>query len=123
MLHYRDGIGQAMSSAWFPPDMILAIQAKEFSLCFIRLEHFDSHYLRVFRVPFGKKIQAGRHVPFTLVEYCSDGYSSRRFSSLHRETLDLCLSVMAEAVNTHVNVIFFHFLRNTSVLPLWNLFS
>ena len=25
---------QVMSGAWFPPDMMLAIQAKEFNLCF-----------------------------------------------------------------------------------------
>ncbi|XP_067285683.1 RING finger protein 151 [Pseudorasbora parva] len=31
-----------MSGAWFPPDMTLAIQAKEFNLCFIRPEHFVS---------------------------------------------------------------------------------
>ncbi len=34
MLHCRDGIGQVMSGAWFPPDMPLAIQAKEINLCF-----------------------------------------------------------------------------------------
>ncbi len=34
MLHCRDGIGQVMSGAWFPPDMSLAIQAKEINLCF-----------------------------------------------------------------------------------------
>ena len=28
MLHCRDGIGQVMSGAWFPPDMTLGIQAK-----------------------------------------------------------------------------------------------
>jgi hypothetical protein len=32
MLHRRDGIGQVMSWAWFPPDVTLGIQAKEFNL-------------------------------------------------------------------------------------------
>lgn len=35
MLHCRDGIGHVMCSAWFPPDMMIGIQAKEFSICFI----------------------------------------------------------------------------------------
>lgn len=30
MLHCRDDIGQVMSGAWFPQDMTLDIQAKEF---------------------------------------------------------------------------------------------
>jgi len=63
-LHCRDVIGQVMSSAWFPPDMTLGIQAKEFNLYFIRPENFVSHGLRVLQVPFGK-LQAGCHVPFT----------------------------------------------------------
>ncbi|KAK3557583.1 hypothetical protein QTP70_030513, partial [Hemibagrus guttatus] len=50
----RDGVGQVMSGAWFPPDMTLAIQAKEFNLCFLRPENFVSHDLRVLQVPFGK---------------------------------------------------------------------
>ncbi|KAK3560684.1 hypothetical protein QTP86_014540 [Hemibagrus guttatus] len=54
MLHCRDGIDQVMSGAWFPPDMTLVIQAKEFSLCFLRPENFVSHGLRVLQVPFGK---------------------------------------------------------------------
>jgi hypothetical protein len=37
MLHSRDGIGQVMSSAWFPPDVTLGIQAKEFNLGLISL--------------------------------------------------------------------------------------
>ncbi|KAK3506956.1 hypothetical protein QTP70_033148, partial [Hemibagrus guttatus] len=53
-LHCRDGIGQVMSGAWFPPDMTLVIQAKEFNLCYIRPENFVSHGLRVLQVPFGK---------------------------------------------------------------------
>ncbi|KAK3550941.1 hypothetical protein QTP70_010125 [Hemibagrus guttatus] len=54
MLHCRDGIGQVMSGAWFPPDMTFAIQAKEFNLCFIRPENFVSYGLRVLQVPFGE---------------------------------------------------------------------
>ena len=47
MLHRRDGIGQVMSGAWFPPDVMLGIQAKEFNLGFIRPENLVSHGLRV----------------------------------------------------------------------------
>ncbi|KAK3572260.1 hypothetical protein QTP86_029526 [Hemibagrus guttatus] len=50
MLHCRDGIGQVMSGAWFPPDMTLATQAKEFNLCFIRPENFVSHGMRVLQI-------------------------------------------------------------------------
>ncbi|KAK3574685.1 hypothetical protein QTP86_012819 [Hemibagrus guttatus] len=50
----RNGIGQVMSSAWFPPDMTLAIQAKDFILWFIRPENFVSHGLKVLQVPSGK---------------------------------------------------------------------
>ena len=42
-----DGIGQVMSSAWFPPDMTLRIKAKQFNLGVIRPENFVSHSLRV----------------------------------------------------------------------------
>ncbi|KAK3572536.1 hypothetical protein QTP86_034561, partial [Hemibagrus guttatus] len=47
-----DGIGQVISGAWFPPDMTLATQAKEFKvvLCFIRPENFVSYGLRVLQV-------------------------------------------------------------------------
>ena len=38
MLHRWDGIGQGMSSAWFPPDMTLRIEAEHFNLGFIRSE-------------------------------------------------------------------------------------
>ncbi|KAK3535326.1 hypothetical protein QTP70_007935 [Hemibagrus guttatus] len=71
---FTDGIGQVMSSAWFPPDMTLAIQAKEFNLCFIRAENFVSHGLRVLQVPFGK-LQVGGHVPFT-EEWLPSGHST-----------------------------------------------
>ena len=64
MLHCGDGIGQVMSGAWFPQDMTLGIQAKEFNLCFIRPDNLVSHGLRVLQVPFGK-LQAGCDVPFT----------------------------------------------------------
>src|SRR4029434_7221153 len=47
MLYCRDGIGQVMSDAWFPLDMTLGIQAKEFNLCFIRPDNLVSHGLRV----------------------------------------------------------------------------
>ena len=47
MLHRRDGIGQLMSGAWFPPDVTLGIQAKELNLGFIRQENLVSHGLRV----------------------------------------------------------------------------
>ena len=64
MLHCRDGISQVMSGAWFPLDMMLGIQSKEFNICYIRTEHFVFHGLRVLKVPFGK-LRAGFHVPFT----------------------------------------------------------
>ena len=47
MLHRRDGIGQVMSGARFPPDVTLCIQAKEFNLGFIKLENLVSHGLMV----------------------------------------------------------------------------
>jgi len=43
-----------LSCGWFPPGMMLSIQAKEFNLCFIRPENLVSHGLRVLQVPFGK---------------------------------------------------------------------
>ena len=52
MLHYRDGIGQMRSGAWFPPDMTLGIQAKEFNLCFICPENLVSDDLRFLQVSF-----------------------------------------------------------------------
>ena len=42
MLNGRDG-------AWFPPDVTLGIQAKEFNLAFIRPENLVSDGLGVFR--------------------------------------------------------------------------
>ena len=107
MLHCRDGVIQVITSAWFPPDITLGIQSKEFNLSsdFIRPENFISHSLRVFQVPFGK-LQVGCHVPFPeewlpsghstiqvwLVRCCRNGCSSGRFSSLHRALLDFCQS-------------------------------
>jgi hypothetical protein len=52
MLHRKDGIGQEMSGAWFPPNLMPGIQAKEFNLGFIRLNNLVSHGLRVLWVPF-----------------------------------------------------------------------
>ena len=48
MLHHKDGIGQVIRNAWFPPDVTLGIQDKEFNLGFIRPEYLVSHGLRVF---------------------------------------------------------------------------
>ena len=48
MLYRRDGIGQVMSGAWFPPDVMLGIQAKEFKLYLIRPENLLSCDLRLF---------------------------------------------------------------------------
>ena len=36
MLHCKDGISPVRSSAWFPPDVTLGIQAKKFDFGFIR---------------------------------------------------------------------------------------
>lgn len=49
-----------MIGFWFPQDMTLGIQAKEFNFCSIRAEKFISH-MRVLQVPFGK-LQAGCHM-------------------------------------------------------------
>ena len=100
MLYHRDGIGQEMSGAWFLPDMMFGIQAKEFSLDFNRSENLVSHSQS--ESPFGK-LQPGCHVPFTekwlpsghstikawLVECCRYGCSSGRFSYRHRGTQEL----------------------------------
>lgn len=42
------------SCAWFPPDITLSIQAKEFNPCFIRLENFVSRVMGVLQVSVGK---------------------------------------------------------------------
>jgi len=63
MLHCRDDNSQVITTDWFPPDITLGIQAKEFNLS-VQSENFISHGLRVFQVPFGK-LQVGYHVPFT----------------------------------------------------------
>ncbi|XP_073681055.1 E3 ubiquitin-protein ligase Siah2-like [Garra rufa] len=68
-----------MNSAWFPPDMTLGNQAKEFNLCFIRPENFVSHALRVLQVPFGK-LQAGCHVSFT-EKWLPSGHSTIQYAS------------------------------------------
>lgn len=43
-----------MIGFWFPQDMTLGIQAKEFNFCSIRAEKFISHDMRVLQVAFGK---------------------------------------------------------------------
>lgn len=48
----------------FPPDVTLATQAKDFNLCFVRLENFVSNVLRFLWVSFSK-LQVGCHVPFS----------------------------------------------------------
>ena len=48
-LHCWNGIGQVMSDAWFPPDMALRIEAKQFNLGFIRPENLVSHRQSHFR--------------------------------------------------------------------------
>ena len=58
MLHCRDGNGQVMSGAWFPPDMTLDIQAKEVNLGFIRPENLVSRGLRVFKYLLANSNQA-----------------------------------------------------------------
>lgn len=64
MLHHWDGIGQMLSSAWFPPDMMLRIEAKQFNLGFIRLEYHVSHSLSVLYMLFCE-LQIGFHVSIT----------------------------------------------------------
>ena len=43
-----------MRGAWFPQDMMLRIEAKQFSLGFIRPVNLVSHSLRVLQVLFCK---------------------------------------------------------------------
>jgi hypothetical protein len=58
MLHRRDCIAQVTSSAWFSPDVMLGIQAKEFNIGFVRPEKLVSHGLSPFgacwQTPSGK---------------------------------------------------------------------
>lgn len=63
-----------MNSPWFPADIMLGIEAKEFNLWFIRPENFGSHGLRVLQVAFGK-LPVGCRVPFT-EEWCLSGHST-----------------------------------------------
>ena len=53
MPHSWDGIGQVMIGAWFPPDMALRMEAKKFSLGFVRPENVDSLSLKVLQVQNG----------------------------------------------------------------------
>ena len=46
-LHCWNGIGHVMSGAWFPPDMALRIEAKQFNICFITPENLVSRSLSV----------------------------------------------------------------------------
>lgn len=99
MLQCRDVIGQVMSGTWFPLDMALSIQAKNF--CFIRPDNLVSSGLRVLQVHFGKKLQVGCHVSdwllsvyyIGLVDCCRNSCSLVWFFSLslHRGMLKLCL--------------------------------
>ena len=50
--------------AWFPPDVTLGIQAKEFNHGFIRPENLVSHGQRVLQVPYAK-LKAGCDMLFT----------------------------------------------------------
>lgn len=67
-IHWMDGwmddIGLVMMGAWFPPNIKLAIQSKEFNFCLIRPENFVSHGRRVLQALFGK-IHVGFQVLFT----------------------------------------------------------
>ena len=97
MIHRWDSIGQVMSGAWFPPDMTLRIEAKQFNLGFIRPENLVSHSLRV---------QAGFPVSVTeerllsgfsaikprSVECCSDGCAIGSFFHLHTGSPELIQS-------------------------------
>lgn len=47
MLYHQDGIGQVMSSAWIPLDIMLGNEARHFSIGFIRPENHVSHSLKV----------------------------------------------------------------------------
>ena len=60
MFQCWDGIGQVISGARFPPDVTIKIEAKQFSLGFIRPENLVSHSLRVLC-----KLQVGFNVSFT----------------------------------------------------------
>ena len=67
MLLRWDGIGQVMSGAWFPPDVMIGIEAKELNLGLIRPENLDGIRLG--------KLQASCHVPST-EEWLPSGHST-----------------------------------------------
>jgi len=96
MLHCRNGIGQVMSSGWFPPGMMLAIQAKEFNLCFSWPESPSGAFWQTTGGLSCLLLRSGLHLALyhtgLMVECCRDGCSSGKFSSLHREMLELCQS-------------------------------
>ena len=100
MLHGRDNVRWVMSSARFPPDVALSIQAKEFDFHLISPQHLLHHVFRVFHVPFCK-LQVLRHVPFSqewppsgnspikpgFVSFCRDCCPSGRFFRLSQGTV------------------------------------
>ena len=88
--------------ARFPPNVALGIQAKEFSLGFIRPENLGAHGLSVFRRLLASSKGAGMclllrsgfrlaALPYT-PDWWSAGCPFGCFSHLQRGTLELCQS-------------------------------
>ena len=113
MLYCRDGIDQVMSGTWFPPDMMLGIQAKEFNLCFIRPENFVSHGLRVLQVPFGRSVEDVQGFDWNATQACSLAPAKTRNGFL--------LSQHRHATHTHTTKPFFLCKRLTFFASSWNI--
>jgi hypothetical protein len=87
MLHCRDG-------AWFPPDVTLGIQAKEFNLGFIRPNNLSG---AIWQTPSGLSCafywgMATGAIKAWFVECCRDGRTFQKDNHLHRRSLELCQS-------------------------------
>ncbi|KAK3564285.1 hypothetical protein QTP86_012010 [Hemibagrus guttatus] len=97
-----DSIGQVMSGAWFPPDMMLAIQAKEFNLCFIKPENFASHGLRVLQNNLHDPNQSGfkaAHSTETALLAVTEKLHAARSAKLSSVLIFLDLSAAFDTVN------------------------
>ncbi|KAK3574640.1 hypothetical protein QTP86_011548 [Hemibagrus guttatus] len=116
ILHCRDGIGQVMSSAWFPPDMTLVIQAKVFNLCCIRPENFVSHGLRVLQVPFGKLQLLKFADDTTVIGLIQDGDESAYRQEVEQQAAWRSLNNLELNTLKTVEMIV-DFRRNTPALP------
>lgn len=88
-----------MCSAWFPPDMMVSIQAKEFSICFISPKNLVSESLAFAFWETAGELSCVSYWGVTsvwtlyytgwLVDCCQNGCVSGRFSSLHKVKIEL----------------------------------